>query len=80
MMAESAYMLSTLGVSNAAEFLQTVRNRTIRTNEANHKSKNYQDYYDSLDVKDIKQLQDLYAVDIFVLRYPHTPYVDFRKS
>ena len=80
MMTESAYMLSTLGVNNAAEFLQTVRNSTIRRNEAKQKSTHYQEYYDTLDIRDIKQLQDMYSFEIHVLQYPHSPYVDFTMS
>lgn len=80
MMPEGEYMLSALGMKNATEFLQSARDQSIRQMEADKVSKYYQSYYDSLKVEDIKQLQDLYAFDIYVLQYPHSPYVDFKKS
>ena len=80
MMPEGAFMLSTMGVEDADKFLQGVRDSTIRKIEAKQVSKHYQEYYDSLDIRDIKQLQDIYAFEIYVLQYPHSPFVAFKKS
>lgn len=79
-MPEGAYVLSQVDIENPDGFLQKVRDSSIRPGEKKQVSKNYQEYYNTLDILDLKQLQDMFAIDIYVLQYPHSPFVDFKKS
>lgn len=79
-MLEGAYVLSKIRIQNPENLLQKIRNGTIRPGERKQLSKNYQEYYETLDFRDLTQLQDLFARDIFILEYPHSPFVDFIRS
>lgn len=80
MQKEGAYVLSMAGVREPEDWLQSVRNDTIRQNEKQHKSANYQDYYKAMSSESIDGLRKIYAFDIYVLGYPNTPFVDFKRS
>lgn len=77
---EAAYVLRMSGVENAEQVLQSVRANTIRSIEKVGLSANYQDYYKTLDYSDIDILKAIYAHDIYILGYPHSPFVDFAKA
>ena len=80
MATEANHILYQAGIKHPEHIFNKTRENTIRKNEKQQISASYQDYYRDMDQKDIEDLKRFYSFDIYVLQYPHSPFVDFARS
>lgn len=80
MATEAYHVLQQAGINDPEDIFNKTRENSIRANEKKQISASYQDYYRNMDPGDIEDLKKFYSFDIYVLQYPHSPFVDFAKS
>ena len=75
---ETTHILKEAGISNPEDLINETKNASLRENEKTKKSASYQSYYRRMDKQDIEALRKMYSFEIYVLQYPHSPFVDFQ--
>ena len=78
---EVQFLLENVGVKQASQIMNQIREKTIRSIERRKLSSNYVDYYNQLKDKQlIKRVVALISIELEMFSYPDSPFVHMSIS